>query len=110
MQSNHQASMKLVYHHVVTSAYFVQHSLDIKKTWEGIRKIVNVKKSVKFSISQLNVNGKILDDPAEITNQFNKYFVHMEKIVFLKNQFFLNFKSLKREFFIIETLSSAENK
>ena len=34
-------------------AYFVEHQSDIKKTWEGLRKLVNVKKTVKFSISQL---------------------------------------------------------
>ena len=39
-------------------AYFAEHQTDIKKTWEGLRKLVNVKKSVRFSISQLNLNGK----------------------------------------------------
>ena len=35
-------------------SYFEEHNTNIKKTWEGIRKIVNVKKSTKFSISHLN--------------------------------------------------------
>ena len=58
-------------------AYFNEHQTDIKKTWEGLRKLVNVKKSVRFSISQLNVNGKIVDEPAEIAEKLNKFFVNV---------------------------------
>ena len=50
---------------------------NIKKTWEGIRKIVNVKKSTKFSISHLNINGKIVDEPLDIANNFNNFFVNV---------------------------------
>ena len=58
-------------------AYFAEHQSDIKKTWEGLRKLVNVKKSVRFSISQLNVNGKIVDEPAEIAEKLNNFFVNV---------------------------------
>ena len=58
-------------------AYFTEHQTDIKKTWEGLRKLVNMKKSVRFSISQLNVNGKIVDNPAEIAEKLNKFFVNV---------------------------------
>ena len=58
-------------------AYFAEHQTDIKKTWEGLRKLVNVKKSVRFSISQLNVNGKIVDEPAMIAEKLNKFFVNV---------------------------------
>ena len=36
-----------------------------------------MKKSVRFSISQLNVNGKIVDDPAMIADKLNKFFVNV---------------------------------
>ena len=36
-----------------------------------------MKKSVKFSISQLNVNGKIVDDPTLIAEKLNKFFVNV---------------------------------
>ncbi len=58
-------------------AYFEEHKADMRKTWEGIRKIVNVKKSTDFTISQLSVKGKIIDDPTAITNSFNKYFANV---------------------------------
>ena len=43
----------------------------------SIRKIVNVKKSTKFSISHLNVNGKIVDQPMDIANNLNNFFVNV---------------------------------
>ena len=49
----------------------------MKMTWEGIKKIVNVKKTVNSTISQLNINGKIVDDPEEINNNFNNFFVNV---------------------------------
>ena len=58
-------------------SYFETHRNNIKKTWEGIRKIVNVKKPSDFSISQLNVKGKIVEDPVEITNNFNNFFANV---------------------------------
>ncbi len=58
-------------------SFFEANSKNIRKTWEGIRKIVNVKKSTDFSISQLNISGKIVDDPATITNSFNNFFVNV---------------------------------
>ena len=42
-------------------AYFSEHQNDIKKTWEGLRKLVKVK---KLFICQLKVNEKIVDDLA----------------------------------------------
>ena len=57
--------------------YFDELNTNIKKTWEGIRKIVNVKKSTKFSISHLNVNGRIVEEPIDIANNFNNFFVNV---------------------------------
>ena len=58
-------------------SFFENNNNNIRKTWEGIRKIVNVKKPTDFSISQLNVGGKIIDDPTTITNNFNNFFVNV---------------------------------
>ena len=55
-------------------SYFEKYNTDIKKTWEGIRKLVNVKKPVDFSISQLHIKGKVVDNPEAIANSFNNYF------------------------------------
>ena len=58
-------------------SYFEEHSSNLKKTWEGIKKIVNVKNTVNFTISQLNIKGKIVDNPQEINNKFNEFFVNV---------------------------------
>ena len=64
---------KTAYH----KAYFEEHSSNLKKTWEGIKKIVNVKKTVNFTISQLNIKGKLVDTPKDINNHFNDFFVNV---------------------------------
>ena len=51
-------------------AYFEEQKVNIKKTWDGIRKIVNVKKSTKFCISHLNINGKIVEADLDVANAF----------------------------------------
>ena len=106
-------------------SYFDMLNTNIKKTWEGIRKIVNVKKSTHFSISQLNIKGKITDDPVEITNKFNNFFVNVgpetEKGVpkvpntspdkFLKNRNHFNFIITHiSEEEILEIIQSLPNK
>ena len=58
-------------------SYFEDQNLSIKKTWEGIRKIVNLKNRSSLSVSHLNINGKIVDDPQEIANNFNHFFVNV---------------------------------
>ena len=59
------------------SKYFESHSNNIKKTWEGIRKIINPGKPLEFGISQLNIKGKIIDDPQDIANNVNDFFVNV---------------------------------
>ena len=53
--------------------YFTEHVNNIKKTWDGIKKIVNLKKNSNRT-SQLNVGGKVIDDNKEIAINFNHFF------------------------------------
>ena len=59
------------------TAYFNEHNNNIKKTWQGIRSIVNTKNTLNHSISQLNVNDMIIDNPKDIANSANDYFVNV---------------------------------
>ena len=56
--------------------YFANNVNNAKKTWEGIRKIVNVKK-MTAKPSQLNVGGNIIDDDKELASNFNHFFVNV---------------------------------
>ena len=82
------------------TSYFEEHNYNIKKTWEGIRKIVNTKNTINYGISQLNINGKIIEEPKDIANSVNDFFVnvgpeteknvpkinHISPVKFLKNR------------------------
>ena len=59
------------------SSYFQEHNNNIKKTWEGIRKIVNTKNTLNYGISQLNIKGKTIVEPKEIANGVNDFFVNV---------------------------------
>ena len=57
--------------------YFNKHNNNIKKTWQGIRSIVNVKNNLNHGLSQLNINGKLVDEPKDIANHINDFFVNV---------------------------------
>ena len=46
----------------------------MKKTWKGIRSIVNIKQSTAPQITQLNINGKLVNDPVDIAEKVNDFF------------------------------------
>ena len=54
--------------------YFAENVNNIKKMWEGIRKIVNIK-NISTKSSQLNIGGKIIDGDKELATNFNSFFV-----------------------------------
>ena len=59
------------------ATYFEEHSKNIRKMWEGIRSIVNTKNSGIAKIAQLNVNGRVIDNPKQIVNEVNEFFVNV---------------------------------
>ena len=56
--------------------YFNEHN-DIKKTWQGIRSIVNVKNNLNQGLSQFKINGNIVVEPKDIANHINEFFVNV---------------------------------
>ena len=66
--------------------YFNKHNNDIKKTWQGIKSIVNVKNNLNHGLSQLNINGKLVEEPKEVANHVNDFFVNVgpEFTIFLQ--------------------------
>ena len=56
--------------------YFNEHVNNITKTWEGIKNIVNIKKT-SIRTTQLKIGGKIIDNDKEIATNFNKFFVNV---------------------------------
>ena len=95
-----------------------------KKTWDGIKKIVNVKKTLK-KVSQLIIGGKVIDDGKMLANNFNRFFIdvgyttensipkvpNLSPSKFLKNRNQINFviAHISNEE-ILAILNSLENK
>ena len=106
------------------SDYFTEYVNNIKKTWEGIKKIVNFKKNSNRSM-QLNIGGKIIDNDKEIATNFNNFFTNVgpntENLIpkvpnissskFLRNRNQINFviAHLANEE-ILDIINSLENK
>ena len=59
------------------TAFFENSKNDMKKTWKGIREIVNTKITASSNISQLNYNNTIIEDKKEISNTINNFFVNV---------------------------------
>ena len=55
-------------------SYFKDNYNNIRKTWDGIKSIINISNMKSMSPSSLNVNNKINTNPADIANCFNDYF------------------------------------
>ena len=58
------------------NSYFETCKNDMKKTWKGIRELIN-SNSKNNKISQLTDNDKIINDPLDIANKFNDFFTNV---------------------------------
>ena len=59
--------------------YLQENRLNLFKTWEGIRDIINITKKSKNNINSIQVNGTDITDPAIIANEFNNHFTTIAK-------------------------------
>ena len=60
--------------------YFENNSNDIKKTWDGIRSIINTKEKNQNNITQLKVNEEVINNPKKIVEEINNFFVNVGPI------------------------------
>ena len=60
------------------SEYFEMNKMNIKKIWSGIREIVNIRNNISTKkLLKLNINGKSIDNPKDVANQLNDFFVNV---------------------------------
>ena len=59
------------------SEFFEINKMNIKKIWSGIREIINIWNNISPKITQLNINGKIINNPNDVANQLNNFFVKL---------------------------------
>ena len=60
--------------YIYISCYFKVNYNNIRKTWDGIKSIINISNMKSMSPSSLNVNNKINTNPVDNANCFNDYF------------------------------------
>ena len=54
--------------------YFTEHAKDIRKTWTGIKNIINFRTMTKVQPTSMMIDNKLITDPTNIAEGFNNYF------------------------------------
>ena len=78
--------------------YFIKYKTNVKKVWNGIKGIINIKNETNNCPTSIEVNGTILSDPKIIAGNFNDYFTSIADSILEKRKYKGN-KSF-REFLI----------
>ena len=99
-----RASKKLYY-----SRYFQQNSGNLRKLWQGVRKIISSPSSNE--VISLDINGALSADPSEVSESFNEFFSTIadkirSKIPFTRHHFSEWLKNENRnrnQFFLNQT-------
>ena len=63
------------------SNFFIENKSNLKKTWEGIRGLINVNKKGNSNIDKLIVQNKEVTDPTKMASSINSFFVNIGKTV-----------------------------
>ena len=58
------------------SDYFEEHKQNMKKTWDGIRNLINVSKKSSININKIVHENKTFTDNKSIAKTLNNYFEH----------------------------------
>ena len=61
--------------------FFEENKTNLKRTWEGIRNVVNISKKKKTAINSLSYKDKCITDKVEIANSLNEFFVNIGNTV-----------------------------
>ena len=73
--TNLQESVRQIFY----KSFFEKHKNDSKKTWDGIRSIINVKENSKKQIKSIKINDKVESSPKILADSFNNFFVAITK-------------------------------
>ena len=68
------------------SKYFNQYSDNIKKVWQGIKGIINIKTKDQNSPNCIEVDKKLITENKQICNEYNNYFSSVADNILKKNK------------------------
>ena len=91
--------------------YSHENKLNLFKTWEGIREIINISKNRKTDITSIQIGNKTVKKSSEIANEFNKHFTSIakqieEKIVKPKHKYYKYLNNPNTNSFVISPIKS----
>ena len=61
--------------------YFETDKLNLRKTWDGIREVINIRKKKEQTINTLNSDNGIIKEDRKILEQLNKHFCNIAKTI-----------------------------
>ena len=56
------------------NSFFEEHKNDSKRTWDGIRSILNLKENAKKQIKSIKISDKVESSPKILVDSFNNFF------------------------------------
>ena len=59
------------------STYFENNKNNLKRTWKGIKNLVNIKNVASSNSFQLKINNSNIEDLKESINSFNNFFANV---------------------------------
>ena len=59
------------------SNYFEECKTNMKKTWRGIKELINTSNKNPMKVNELKVNNKLISDNLALANTFNNFFVNV---------------------------------
>ena len=93
--------------------YFTENCKDIRKTWSGIKNVINIRNFNKGQPTSILIDGEIANDPNKIANGFNNYFSNVaEKLQGKIHSFGIEFSNFLKtpndNFFLFQSADSQE--
>ena len=67
--------------------YFTENNKNLRKIWQGIKSIVNIKTKNYESPTCLIKENKSITDPTDISNEFNNYFSNVADVILDKRRY-----------------------
>jgi hypothetical protein len=70
-------SKKKYYNNYYYNNYFIKHSKDSKRIWNGVKQIIYLKKNSNCNLTKIIYNGQELNDSKKIADAFGDYFANV---------------------------------
>ena len=69
------------------NSYFSTNNSNMRKIWQGIKNLINIKSKTNDSPTCISDNGSIITDPTKISNSFNTYFSNIAENILKGNKY-----------------------